>query len=142
MMRGTVTNTTLPTVRPTLEVVRNQFETWRKRRPCRGRIPGALWQAAVGLCREHSICEVSQTLRLNYRGLKNRVTKARDRNRSVKQGPDLGFVRLDLEAPMSPSECLVEMEAPNGTRMRMSFKGAPRDFDPAELGRVFWRQGE
>jgi hypothetical protein len=141
-MRETVTDTTLPTVRHSFEIIRNQFETWRKRRPCRGRIPEALWQAAVGLCREHSICEVSQALRLNYRGLKNRVTKARDRSCSVKQRPDLGFVRLDLGSPMSPSECLVEMEAPNGARMRMSFKGVPRDFDPAELGRAFWRQGE
>jgi len=47
-MRDTVTDITLPTVRPSVEVVRNQFEIWRKRRPCRGRIPEALWQAAVG----------------------------------------------------------------------------------------------
>jgi len=141
-MRDTVTDITVPTVRPTLEVVRNQFETWRKRRPCRGRIPEALWQAAVGLCWEHSICEVSQRLRLNYHGLKNRVTKVRDRSCFVKQRPDVGFVRLDLGAPVSLSESLVEMEAPNGARMRMSFKGVPRDFDPVELGRAFWSQGE
>ena len=75
-MRDTVANITLPTVRPTLEVVRNQFEAWRKRRRCRGRIPEALWQAAVELCREHSIFEVSRSLRLNYNGLKNRVPKS------------------------------------------------------------------
>ena len=132
---------TTPTVKPTLEVVGDQFETWRSRRPCRGRIPEALWQAAVGLCREYSIGEVSRTLRLNYNGLKNRVTRARDRSSAVGEHPDLDFVRLDLGAPMTPSECLVEMEAPNGARMRMSFKGVPRDFDPVELGRAFWRQG-
>ena len=65
-MRDAVANITLPTVRHPLEVVRDQFETWRKRRPCRGRIPEALWQAAVGLCKEHSIFEVSRALRLNY----------------------------------------------------------------------------
>jgi len=58
------------------------------------------------------------------------------------QGPDFGFVRFDLGASLIPSEFLVEMEAPNGARMRMSFKGVPRDFDPMELGRAFWRQGE
>jgi hypothetical protein len=36
---------------------------------------------------------------------------------------------------------LVEMEAPNGARMRMSFKGASREFDPVELSRAFWGQG-
>jgi hypothetical protein len=53
----------------------------------------------------------------------------------------LNFVKLDLGAPITPSECLVEMEAPNGAKMRMSFRGTPRDFDPVELSRAFWRQG-
>jgi hypothetical protein len=49
-MRETSSLITTPTVKPTLEVVRHQFEAWRKRRRCRGRIPEALWEAAVGLC--------------------------------------------------------------------------------------------
>jgi len=141
-MRETRSLISTPTIKPTLEVVRNQFEAWRKRRRCRSPIPESLWQAAVGLCRERSICEVSRTLRLNYNGLKNRVTRARDRNPAVGQGPDFGFVKLDLGVPITPSECLIEMEAPNGARMRMAFKGVSRDFDPVELGRAFWRQGE
>jgi hypothetical protein len=140
-MRETSSLITTPTVKPTLEVVGHQFEAWRKRRRCRGRIPEALWEAAVGLCREHSIYEVSRSLRLNYNGLKNRTPKARDMGLAVGKRSDLGFVKLDLGAPIMPSECLVEMEAPNGTKMRMSFRGTPRDFDPVELGRAFWRQG-
>ena len=140
-MRDTVANITLPTVRSPLEVARSQFEAWRKRRPCRNRIPEALWQAAVGLCREHSVCEVSRSLRLNYNGLKNRVTRARDRSPAVGQGSELNFVKLDLGAPIAPSECLVEMEATNGSKMRMSFRGVLRDVDPVELSRTFWRQG-
>jgi hypothetical protein len=140
-MRETSSLITPPTVKPALEVVRHQFEAWRKQRRCRGRIPEALWEAAVGLCREHSICEVSQSLRLNYNGLKNRTPKARDMGLVVGKGSDLGFVKLDLGAPIVPPECLVEMEAPNGARMRISFRGSPRDFDPVELGRAFWRQG-
>jgi hypothetical protein len=50
-------------------------------------------------------------------------------------------MRFDLAGAIAAPECLVEMEAPNGTRMRMSFKGAPKDFDPVELGQAFWRQG-
>ena len=140
-MRETCSLISTSTVKPTLEVVRNQFEIWRKRRRCRSPIPESLWQAAVGLCREHSICEVSQTLRLNYNGLKNRVTRARDRSPAVGQGPDLGFVRLDLGGAIAPSECLVEMEAANGSKMRLSFRGVLRDVDPVELSRAFWRQG-
>jgi len=140
-MRNAVANITLPTVRHPLEVVRNQFEAWRKRRPCRGRIPEGLWQAAADLCREHSVWEVSRVLRLNYNDLKDRVPKARDVGLAVGQRPDLGFVRLDLGAPIAPSECLVEMEAPNGAKMRMSFRGVLKDVDPVELSRAFWRQG-
>jgi hypothetical protein len=132
----------IPAIKPALEAVRNQFETWRKRRHCRGRIPESLWQAAVELCKEHPVGEVSRALRLNYNGLRNRVIRARERNLVVGQHSNLGFVRLDLGSPMTPSECLVEMEAPNGARMRMSFKGVPGDFDPVELGRAFWREGK
>jgi len=141
-MREIIPDVALPAIRPSLENVRHQFGTWRKRRRCRSRIPESLWQAAIGLCHEHSIGEVSRTLRLNYNGLKNRVTRSRDRSPAVGQGPDLNFVKLDFGAPVAPLECLVEMEASNGARMRMSFKGVPRDFDPVELGRAFWRQGE
>ena len=140
-MRDTVANITLPTVRQSLEVVRNQFETWRKRRPCRGQIPEALWEAAAGLCKEHSIFEVSRALRLNYNGLKNRVYSKRDTGLAVGQQSDLGFVKLDVGTPRMPSECLVEMEAPNGMKMRMSFRGVLREVDPVELSRAFWRQG-
>ena len=140
-MRDAVANITLPTVRHPLEVVRNQFEAWRKRRPCRGRIPESLWQAGVALCMEHSVWEVSRALRLNYNDLKDRVPKARVVGLAVGQRPDLGFVRLDLGAPIAPSECLVEMEAPNGAKMRMTFRGVLREVDPVELSRAFWRQG-
>ena len=140
-MRDPVANITLPMVRHTLEAVRNQFEAWRKRRRCRTRIPEALWRAAADLYSEHSICEVSQTLRLNYNDLKDRVQRSKDRSLAIGQGPDLNFVKLDLGTPIMPSECLVEMEAPNGAKMRLFFRGVVRDVDPVELGRAFWRQG-
>ena len=140
-MRGPVTDITLPTVRSTLEIVRNQFEAWRKTRRHRCRIPEALWKAAVEQCREHSICAVSAALRLNYDALRNRVVKTRDPGVTVGQGPDFGFVRLDLGTSITPSEYLVEMESPNGAKMRMSLKGGSREFDPVELSRAFWRQG-
>jgi len=104
-------------------------------------MPEALWKAAVEQCREHSICAVSAALRLNYDALRNRVVKTRDPGVAVGQGPDFGFVRLDLGTPITLSECLVEMESPNGAKMRMSLKGGSREFDPVELSRAFWRQG-
>ncbi|RPJ08009.1 MAG: hypothetical protein EHM36_06025 [Deltaproteobacteria bacterium] len=122
------------------ETVQNQFQTWRNERPCRGRIPEALWEAAVGLCKERSVFEVSRTLRLNYKGLRNRVLKAKGMS-VVERQSDLGFVKLNFGVPVTASECMVEMEAPNGATMRMSLKGVSREFDPVELSRAFWRQG-
>jgi hypothetical protein len=141
-MRESHTRINAPAIGPTLEAVRHEFEIWRKRRRCRCRIPESLWQAAVEQCTEHSVQAVSRALRLNYNGLKNRVPSiTRGRALAAGQHSNLGFVRLDLGSPMTPSEWLVEMEAPNGARMRMSFKGIPRDFDLMELSRAFWRQG-
>jgi len=50
-----------PAIRSTLEAVRHQFETWRKRKRLRDPIPEFLWQAAMGLCQDHSMSEVSRT---------------------------------------------------------------------------------
>jgi hypothetical protein len=80
-------------------------------------------------------------LGLNYHGLKNRVTRAGERSSAIRPGLDLNFVRLDIGAPMTPSEWLVEMEAPRGAKMRISFRGTRRDFDPVQLSQVFWREG-
>jgi hypothetical protein len=90
------------------------------------------------LCRDHSVSKVSRALRLDYYGLRNRVHRAKDAG----LGSDIGFVKLDLGAPLvSPAEWRVEMEAPNGAKMTLSLKGTPRDLDPLELSRVFWSQG-
>jgi len=127
-----------PAERPILEAVRKRFETWRKRgRPGR-RISDALWDEAVELCRDHSVSKVSRALRLDYYGLRKRTHKIME----AKSATDLGFVKLDLGAPLiSAAEWRAEMEAPNGAKMTLSLKGAPGDLDPLELSRVFWSQG-
>jgi len=127
-----------PTIPSIFDKVRKRFQAWRKKGPAGRRIPPALWGAAVELCRDHSVSKVSRVLRLDYYGLKKRVHQTKD----LGMGPDMGFVKLDLGAPLvSPSEWRVEMEAPNGAKMTLSLKGAPRDLDPLELSRTFWSQG-
>lgn len=137
-MRKADTPITIPAIQPTLEAVRNRFKVWRKRGRAGRRIADALWGAAVALCRDHSVSEVSRVLRLDYYDLKDRVHKAKDAG----LGSDPGFVELDLGGPLvSPAEWRVEMEAPNGAKMNLSLKGTPRDLDPLELSRAFWSQG-
>jgi hypothetical protein len=66
-------NVSSPAIRPSLEGVRDRFELWRKTKQVGSRIPDALWQAAVALCQDHSVLQVSRGLRLNYSDLKHRV---------------------------------------------------------------------
>ena len=130
-----------PTLKASLEEVRNRFETWRESREVRRRIPDALWQAAIELCKDHSLLQVSRALRLNYNDLKNRVQAVE--KTGVPSTPDFHteFIELDFGSSILPSECVVEMEAANGAKMKMYFKGQQRDFDPVALSEAFWRQG-
>ena len=140
-----------PALKASLKEVRDRFETWRMSNKVRSRIPDNLWQAAVELCKDHSIFRVSKALRLNYNDLKDRVQDKKkgtlpslNRKRKPKRiytedGHD--FVELDFKGPIFPSECVLEMEAANGAKLKMHFRGQHRDFDVGELARVFWRQG-
>lgn len=130
----------LPVSKPSLEQVRDQFETWRRTRRVRQPIPEPLWQAAVEQCADQSVLQVSRALRLNYTDLKTRVEKAKALDVCA-PGYHADFVELDFGASMPPlSECVVEMERPDGAKMKMHFKGQ-RGFDPVILSEAFWRQG-
>ncbi len=60
-----------------LDQVKHQFEVWRKQ-SCRTRkIPEELWEAAVALCKEHSVTVVSKALRLNHSDLKQQISLLR-----------------------------------------------------------------
>lgn len=68
---------TRPVQVPTLEQARDQLDSWRSR-PHRGRrIPDELWDAAVRLCGEHSVCRVSRALGLDYKALRRRYQAAK-----------------------------------------------------------------
>jgi hypothetical protein len=51
------------------------------------------------------------------------------------------FVKLDFEGQSRPPECIIEMEAANGAKLRMHFLGQQKDIDPVDLTRAFLRQG-
>ena len=130
-------NPTQPALSPSLEKVRDRFETWRRRKKPGSRIPKALWQAAVESCKGDSVLQVSRALCLNYNDLKARVDAAEKLGHS---GPncDPDFVQLGFGASILPSECTLELEASSGAKMKIGFKGA---VDALALCEAFWRQG-
>ena len=132
------TSVSQPTTKPTLEQVRSRFETWRRGKKAGSRIPNCLWTAAVEVCEEHPVWQVSRVLRLNYNELKRRVNSSGHLAvcESQRRG---GFVELTLgTSPQQVSECTVELENAAGAKLKMRFCG---DFDPLELAKSFWRQG-
>ncbi len=117
-----------------LSDVQSRFERWRSNRRRGTRIPTCLWRAAAEAAREHGVSKVSQALRLDYYGLKDRVESA-----SEPSGPEpatgRGFLEIPLGAPSA--ECVLELEDGQGARLRVELKGAA----PAELetlARAFW----
>ena len=78
-------NTTHPALSPSLEKVRDRFETWRKRKKPGSRIPKALWQAAVESCKDDSVLQVSRALRLNSLIKRDALTDNHDWTRRYTQ---------------------------------------------------------
>ena len=118
-----------------LEEVCQQFEYWRQTRKKRCPIPEKLWQAAESLYPEYSLYHISKALRLNYSDLKKRFEQKQPP--FIPQPIDAAeFIELNVNSPIPPAECLVEMEDPYGAKMRMQFKG-DAGLDLLELGRIF-----
>lgn len=53
---------------------RDRFEAWRRSRKFGARMPNKLWSLAVKLAEAHGVSRTASALRLDYHGLKNRVT--------------------------------------------------------------------
>ena len=139
------------------EAVRRRFELWRSKRQGRERIPERLWTAAVKLAATQGLWPTARTLRLDYYALKKRVENAgpgdapagsipRQRppapNTSITKAsardPATTFVELTPLEPLGASECVVELEHPRGTKMRIRLNGRQNLEVVAAVSRVFF----
>ena len=103
-----------------LETVEKHFEAWRSRRANkREPIPRHLWQAATGLCREHSIARVSRELRLSYTDLKKKI--GNDNCTSER------FIEIDTT--FAGGRWQIECERPDGSRLCMTGYGRRPEID-------------
>jgi hypothetical protein len=99
-----------------LERVHKQFEAWRSTRTRkREPIPRRLWQAAVNLCQEYSIAQVSRELRLSYTDLKKKIPK----NDSLPPR----FVEIDTS--YLAGQWQIECSRIDGSCLRMTGQGQP-----------------
>ncbi len=112
-----------------LEAARGQFERWRATDEPRTRIPERLWAVAVTAAGRFGVHRTSRALRLDYAVLKKRYGEAAEGNGAPRcDTAHPNFVELVPGGVGSRVECVVEVEEPSGTRMRIEVKGvAPAD---------------
>lgn len=110
---------------------------WRQTRPGTRPMPEELWKEASGFARKLGICRVSRALKVNYKGLKRRmprsgVPRVAARSRACVASvsrPDFielsGLAQFPVlsEAPAA-SDAVVEVVAPDGTRLTIRVQGA------------------
>jgi hypothetical protein len=93
----------------------------------------------VELVREYGLYKTARTLRLDYACLKKRFESSESAGRGSLhiQEPTPAFIELIPSGPASNSECVVELEHPQGAKMRIHLKtGTPPDL--AALSNTFW----
>jgi hypothetical protein len=120
---------------PTLEEVQQLFEQWRRTKRRRDRIPQLLWEAAVSLSGQHSTHRISKLLHLNHTDVSDRI-RAHKEGDGVQRPHESAFIELDVIPSATVSEWAIEMERPDGGRMKICLKGS--SIDAAELSKAFW----
>ena len=114
-----------------------RFETWRSSRTTQ-RIPAELWSLATDLGARFGVSRTARALRVQYYALKKRVDATATMEAEEARTPP-AFVEILTAPSRATSECLVEFESANGTKMRIQVNGAGT-LDLAELSRLFLEQ--
>jgi len=106
-----------------LRTARRQLDRWRSRHRPHTRLPEELWHQAVALAREHGLNKTASALSLKYYSLKKRMEAAVG-DSSTGQEVSCEFVEF-LASPMAvrSCECTIELDAGNGTAVRIHVKG-------------------
>ena len=117
--------------------LQSQLDQFRKTQPRRTKLPEALWQAAVELARQHGVYPVAHPLRLDYMGLKKRLSGVPAVRRKATKS---AFVELIAPSSATLEECIIEFESLSRGKIRIQWKAtAPPDW--ASLLRA-WRETE
>ena len=126
---------TAPVVIPTeIQELSWQIEQWRSTRLHGMRMPEPLWTLAANLARQYGLARVARFLRLDYYSLKERIQPP-EQHGAAASGPT--FIELPQLSTASVPECSIELEHPQGAKMRIQVKGAALP-DLTALTRTFW----
>ncbi len=125
-----------PPIPEAIVQLQRQLDQFRSTQARRTKLPEPLWQAGVELARQHGIYPVAHPLRLDYMGLKKRLGGVPSRRKATKPA----FVELITPHATPLEECVIEFDAPSGSKMRIQWKAStPHDW--VSLLRA-WREAE
>jgi hypothetical protein len=112
-----------------IDEVSNHFKQWRQTRQGREKIPQELWDSAARLASKYSVNRVSKALHISYEQLRKRLGNVNDAGKT-------SFVELGVESLLSPSQCIVELEKADGSRMRLTV-GNEHAVEVIGIGKAF-----
>ena len=127
--------TSTPYFESQLDQLKHQLTAWRRNGHQHHRTPETIWREAVELARALGISRVAQVLRLNYAGLKRRLTP----NHVPSEESPPTFVELKGPPPVSTGECRICLQDRTGGQMSVVMR-APDTAVLRELAQVFWQR--
>jgi hypothetical protein len=112
-----------------MEQVRRRFEEFRRANPARSRFPEALWMAAAELAARQGVYRTARALKLAVPSLRKWLAKrsgAPKPTRAAKQKQERAdlpaFVEFLAPAVSGVTNCSVEVESPQGAKLRLELK--------------------
>ena len=121
-----------------LEELRKSFEEFRGKHPARTRFPEELWRAAAEMAKRRGVNPVCRCLRLDAKSLRKRMggraVQAEPKRRRAAMAPP-AFMELIAPASAGPTNCTLEVEAPQGGKLRLEWRVSATEL--AELIRSF-----
>ncbi len=110
----------LPAAAADLAQTAAAFARWRAGTPVGARIPEDLWSQAVALAARHGVSKVAATLRLDYAGLKRRLTALTPP--PVTTTAPLAFMELVLGGPSASGPgCVLVASDDRGRSLRIEW---------------------
>jgi len=103
-------------------------------------VPQELWNAAIEVARREGVWATSRATRLNYQGLKDRMSQASTGSAIETTSPS--FIEVAMAAARTAdgsSRTVIELEGRGGERLRVEVTGAS-GLDVVGLAHAFWRR--
>ena len=120
-----------------LVLLQEQFATWRAVRKRGARIPQALWSGATAHAKTFGVSRTAKALNLDSGMLRTRAGLTSTTRSVPDRSGSEAFVEFKASIGSPPPECVIEVDHPCGSRMRIQLKGASCD-DVGTVAAKLW----